>query len=75
MIAPKVEELAKAHEDLRFYQVDVDAAPDVAQELGIRAMPTFKFFLNGEPQDDVVGANPAALTEAVQAGAKAATSA
>ena len=69
-IAPKVEELAHTHPEVRFYQVDVDASTDVAQELGIRAMPTFKFFHNGDVADEIVGANPAALVAAVQKGAK-----
>lgn len=41
----------------KFYKIDVDEVPDVAQELGIRAMPTFLFFMDGEQLDEVVGAN------------------
>ena len=70
MIAPKVHELAEAHPEVRFYQVDVDGAPDVAQELGVRAMPTFKFFKDGAVADEIVGANPAALVAAVKKGAE-----
>jgi thioredoxin 1 len=47
----------KAH----FIQIDVDELPEVAQELGIRAMPTFKVFKDGEPSDSLVGAVPAKL--------------
>ena len=71
MIAPKVHELAKEHPEVRFYQVDVDGAPDVAQELGVRAMPTFKFFKDGEVADEIVGANPQALAAAVKKGSDA----
>ena len=35
--------------------------PDLAQELGIRAMPTFTFFKDGEKVDEFMGANPPAL--------------
>jgi len=50
----------------RFYKLDVDEVPDVAQELGIRAMPTFLLFKNGEKVGEVVGANPKALEAAIQ---------
>lgn len=49
------------YSDVRFYQFDVDALPDLAQELGIRAMPTFTFFKGGEKADNVTGANPPAI--------------
>ncbi len=51
----------KAH----FVKVDVDEVPDLAQELGIRAMPTFVIFKNGEKVSEVVGANPVALEAAI----------
>ena len=52
--------------DVRFYKLDVDEVPDVAQELGIRAMPTFVIFKDGEKVSEVVGANPKALEAAIQ---------
>ncbi|KAL1843182.1 hypothetical protein VTJ49DRAFT_2733 [Mycothermus thermophilus] len=63
-IAPQI---AKWAEDPQFKdktyfaKFDVDEVPDLAQELGIRAMPTFIFFKNGEKVDDFMGANPPAL--------------
>lgn len=57
---------------VRFYKVDVDEVPDVAQELSIRAMPTFILFKDGERSGDVVGANEKALEAAiVKAGGEA----
>ena len=56
------EEFTKA----AFYKLDVDDVPDVAQELGIRAMPTFLIFKGGEKVSEVVGANPAALKTAIK---------
>jgi len=44
----------------------VDEVPDVAQELSVRAMPTFLLFKNGEKVGEVVGANPAALETAIK---------
>jgi thioredoxin 1 len=54
--------LAKQYADeVHFVRVDVDESPDVAQELNIRAMPTFKIFKDGETYDEVVGAIPPKL--------------
>jgi thioredoxin 1 len=50
----------------RFYKLDVDDVPDVAQELGIRAMPTFLLFKDGERVGEIVGANPKALEAAIE---------
>jgi len=50
-----------------FVKLDVDEVPDVAQELGIRAMPTFLIFKNGEKLNEIVGANPKALQAAIEA--------
>lgn len=47
--------------EARFYKLDVDEVPDVAQELGVRAMPTFMVFRGGEKVGEVVGANQKAL--------------
>lgn len=44
----------------------MDEVPDLAQELGIRAMPTFLLFKGGEKVDEVVGANPKAIEAAIQ---------
>ena len=55
------------YEDAAFFKVDVDKVPDVAQELGIRAMPTFLFFKDGEKVKEVVGANPKAIDAAIKA--------
>ncbi|KAF7513078.1 thioredoxin trx1 [Endocarpon pusillum] len=65
VIAPKVVQLAKEFQDARFYKIDVDEVSDVAQELGIRAMPTFLLFKNGEKVGEVVGANEKALKAAI----------
>ncbi|KAK4968748.1 Thioredoxin amt13 [Elasticomyces elasticus] len=58
--------MSDTYTDVRFYKLDVDEVPDVAQELGIRAMPTFVLFKDGEKVGEVVGANPKALEAAIQ---------
>jgi thioredoxin 1 len=54
------------YENAKFYKLDVDEVPDAAQELGIRAMPTFVLFKDGEKVGEVVGANPKALEAAIE---------
>jgi thioredoxin 1 len=49
-----------------FVKLDVDEVPDVAQELGIRAMPTFLIFKDEVKVKEVVGANPKALLAAIE---------
>jgi len=66
VIAPAVAEFSNTYSNAAFYKVDVDEVPDVAQELGIRAMPTFVLFKDGEKVEEVVGANKAALEAAIK---------
>ncbi|KAL9128498.1 MAG: hypothetical protein Q9217_002824 [Psora testacea] len=65
IIAPKIVELSNKYYNARFYKLDVDELPDVAQELGVRAMPTFLVFKGGEKIAEVVGANDKAVEAAV----------
>lgn len=62
---------SEKYPDTRFYKLDIDEVPDIAQELGIRAMPTFVFFKNGEKVGEVVGANPKAIEAGIQEHASA----
>lgn len=67
IIAPKVVKFSEEYKDAAFFKLDVDEVQDVAQELGIRAMPTFLFFKDGEKVGEVVGANPKAIKAAIEA--------
>jgi len=66
VIAPQVVKFSEQYTDATFVKIDVDEVPDVAQELGIRAMPTFIVFKNGEKIAEVVGANPQGLKVAIE---------
>ncbi|KAG6860858.1 hypothetical protein C0995_006722 [Termitomyces sp. Mi166 len=48
---------------IEFYKVDVDAQEQISQEVGVRAMPTFTVFQNGNKIKDLVGANPQGLQQ------------
>nr|OQO18383.1 Thioredoxin [Rachicladosporium sp. CCFEE 5018] len=66
VIAPQVVKFSNTYTDTRFYKLDVDEIPDVAQELSVRAMPTFIIFKDGQKVGEVVGANPTALEAAIK---------
>mmetsp|Transcript_12615 Transcript_12615/g.25604 ORF Transcript_12615/g.25604 Transcript_12615/m.25604 type:complete len:215 (-) Transcript_12615:1526-2170(-) len=61
-ISPHVERLAMGHKNkCVFLKVDVDHASDIASSCGIRAMPTFHFYLRGRLVDEFSGADLARL--------------
>ncbi|PNY24670.1 Thioredoxin [Tolypocladium capitatum] len=49
-----------------FARFDTDEVPDLASELGIRSIPAFFFFENGDKAASVTGANPSALKASVE---------
>ena len=66
VIAPHIVTMSNDFPAARFFKLDVDEVPDVAQELGVRAMPTFMVFKDGEKVGEVVGANQKALEALVK---------
>jgi len=65
VISPVFEKLSNQHSGAVFIKVDVDEVSEVAQELGVRAMPTFFAFKNGEKINEMLGANPPALEQLI----------
>ncbi|KAG9124166.1 hypothetical protein FRC07_012608 [Ceratobasidium sp. 392] len=65
VISPIFEQLAEKTESVEFYKVDVDEQSDISQEVGIRAMPTFMLFKDGNKSGESVGAAPDDLTALV----------
>ncbi|CAG8474284.1 3551_t:CDS:2 [Paraglomus occultum] len=57
VIAPKVEGLSKTFRHVTFLKVDVDASKDIATAEKISAMPTFKFYKDGQEIAKIVGAD------------------
>ncbi|MCX4547181.1 thioredoxin family protein [Streptomyces sp. NBC_01565] len=65
-IKPTFEKLAQQHDpDIAFATVDIEAAADISQEVGIGATPTFILFHQGEKVRALVGADPSALNDIV----------
>ncbi|ROW16474.1 hypothetical protein VPNG_02902 [Cytospora leucostoma] len=73
MIAPTFESLAAKHtkpKRIAFAKINVDNQRDVASRHGVKAMPTFIIFKNGSAIETIQGANPPALTAAVEKAVK-----
>ncbi|RUS18193.1 thioredoxine 2 [Endogone sp. FLAS-F59071] len=66
IISPKFEEFSNKYTDALFAKVDVDEVADVAEEVSVRAMPTFMFFKNGKKVHEIVGPNAAKLEAAIK---------
>ncbi|PLB53370.1 thioredoxin [Aspergillus steynii IBT 23096] len=66
-VAPVVGKLSETYPNVRFIQVDVDKVRSVAQELQVRAMPTFVLFKDGQALEKrVVGGNMKELEEGIK---------
>lgn len=56
-IAPIVEELAEDFDGrAKIGKLDVDNNPQVAQQFGVRSIPTLLFFKGGDVEDQLIGA-------------------
>mmetsp|Transcript_16688 Transcript_16688/g.30290 ORF Transcript_16688/g.30290 Transcript_16688/m.30290 type:complete len:106 (-) Transcript_16688:188-505(-) len=67
MVAPHFEKMSEEFSNAIFVKVDVDAMDKIAQKCGVRAMPTFQFFKNGQKVDELMGADVNALKAKVSA--------
>ena len=63
-------EFSKKYANANYLKVDVDELSELAAEYGVRAMPTFIIFKDGEKVDELVGANPLKLEEKIKMYAK-----
>lgn len=58
MVAPVLEELSEQAEGYKICKLDVDTAPELAQEFGVMSIPTLILFKNGEVVNQIVGVQP-----------------
>ncbi|KAF9281504.1 hypothetical protein BGZ68_006605 [Mortierella alpina] len=68
VIGPVFDKLSEEHPETTFVKVDVDDAGEIASTVGIKSMPTFHLYSDGEKLDEFVGANPAQLRALVTQG-------
>lgn len=68
MIGPVFEKLSEEDKfkDIFFAKFDVDNVPELTQELGVRAMPSFFYYKDGASAETLVGPNPPSLTKFVE---------
>lgn len=55
MMKPEIQKLLQKYPDLELLDVDVDQNPDVANALGIQAIPKLHFYKNGELKEESMG--------------------
>eukprot|EP00128_Syssomonas_multiformis_P012279 Colp12_sorted_trinity150504_noHs@17698 len=65
-IAPAFEQLSNKYPEAVFLKVNTDKCSTVAAACGVRAMPTFQFFRNLAKLDEIKGADPTALENAIR---------
>jgi thioredoxin 1 len=68
VIAPKFEEFSEKYPGAVFLKVIGDASPEASKLMkreGVRSVPSFHFFVNGEKTDVVNGANAEAIEAAI----------
>lgn len=54
-LKPYLDELAKENPSLKIVTIDVDQNPNIAEELGVDALPTLKYYSNNEMKFTNVG--------------------
>jgi thioredoxin 1 len=59
VVTPIVDEIAQEYtEKLKVVKVNTDTNPEIANQYGIRSIPTLILFKNGQPIDRVIGVLP-----------------
>ncbi|KAG0229446.1 hypothetical protein BGW41_003023 [Actinomortierella wolfii] len=66
LIAPKYEAFSQEFTNITFLKIDVDEVPEVSEKAGIRAMPTFQTYFNGEKKGELLGADPNKLKKLIE---------
>mmetsp|Transcript_44549 Transcript_44549/g.72661 ORF Transcript_44549/g.72661 Transcript_44549/m.72661 type:complete len:275 (+) Transcript_44549:64-888(+) len=66
-VAPMYESLSHKYPDVNFIKVVESTCQDLITQLGIRAFPTFRFYLGGQQVDDIQGGNIGLVEQKVQA--------
>lgn len=58
MLAPVLEEVSENYGDIKFYNIDVDENPGIAQEYGIMNIPAVFLLKDGQVVDRQIGFLP-----------------
>jgi thioredoxin 1 len=65
MVAPIVEEISNARNDVKVGKINVDEQPELAAQFGIASIPMLAVMKNGKLVNSAVGARPKAQIEAM----------
>mmetsp|Transcript_1236 Transcript_1236/g.1737 ORF Transcript_1236/g.1737 Transcript_1236/m.1737 type:complete len:136 (+) Transcript_1236:171-578(+) len=65
-MGPIFEEVSDATKNIEFAKVDVDENSEAANLIGIKSVPTFLFYFNGEEVSSFSGADVALLKERIE---------
>jgi thioredoxin 1 len=63
MIAPEIDALASAHQDLLVGKLNVDENQQTAREYGVMSIPTLILFKEGKEVERIIGAVPRSAIE------------
>ena len=66
MIAPQFETWEGEYAKVSFLKLDVDEAEDLAEELGVSAMPVLFFFKDGQVVETVTGTSVEAIKKKLE---------
>lgn len=66
MVQPHFERCVDEFPNARFFILDIDKIPNLADELEISTLPNIVFFRNGQTLGNLIGGNPYALREFVE---------
>ena len=66
VIAPTIEKVSTEYADkLLVCKVDIDDNPTLAEQYQVRSIPTLMVFIEGEPQEMIVGTQKASIDEMI----------
>ena len=57
-VAPVIEELSKEYENVKFGKLDIDSSRATAMKYNVESIPTMIIYVNGEPVERTMGAQP-----------------
>lgn len=67
MMLPIVTELVESSENITLIKVNIEDAPELVKQHGVRNIPFFEFFKNGELKNTIVGSSTTSFfTEKVE---------
>lgn len=62
---PEFVKLAARHQDVIFLNVDADQQQNLAWRMGIRSVPTYKYFKNGRNVDSITTWRPSVINDLI----------